>query len=104
MLRCRKRDGHATEPPELVSVVAAATEFDALVAQDVPTILAPTAEDADALRARWGLNTEQKVETSLAYGVAGAETPLTDRFPSLQWQLEPEQREIVLVPCSELTA
>jgi superfamily II DNA or RNA helicase len=101
-LRCRRRDGHAAEPPESVSAVASKTEFDALVAQDVPTILAPTVEDADALRVRWGLNTEQKVETNLAYGVAGAEAPLTDRFPSLQWQLEPEQRDLVLVPCSEL--
>jgi superfamily II DNA or RNA helicase len=101
-IRCRVGEGHALEAPEFVTVVHEVRELNALVPQKVPTLLVPTAAAGEELRDRWRLSAEQKVETTLAYGAAGAATPLSDRFPALQWQIEPDKASLTLIPCSEL--
>lgn len=101
-IRCRVGDAHALEPAENVTVVHELRELNALTPQRVPTLLAPTPSAAEQLRTRWGLSVEEKVATTLAYGEAGEVVPLSDRFPGLQWMIEPSLSELQLVPTSEL--
>jgi superfamily II DNA or RNA helicase len=101
-VRCRVGDSHALEPPENVTVVHDVRELRALQPQKTPTLLVSTLEEEQELQRQWGLSSEEKVETQLAFGSVGEEAPLIDRFPSLQWEIEPERRELTLVPCGEL--
>lgn len=101
-LYCRVGESHQGQPPARITVVSTTAQLDALIQQQLPAILAPTAADAELLRSAWEMGAGTEVETSLAYGVSGEETPLVDRFPSLEWQLDDEHRDLTLVPCDEL--
>ena len=101
-VRCRVGESHALEPPENVTVVHDVRELRALQPEKTPTILVSTPAAQQVLKREWGLSSEEKVETQLAFGSVGEEAPLIDRFPSLQWEVEPERRELTLVPCGEL--
>jgi superfamily II DNA or RNA helicase len=99
---CRIGESHGLESLSKVTVVWTQAQLEALAAQSVPTVLVPSSADADKLRAHWKMGEGAKVETNVAYGVAAEETLLVDRFPSLEWQLDDERHELVLVPCNEL--
>jgi superfamily II DNA or RNA helicase len=101
-LRCRIGHNFGPASPGLVTVVHDPRELKALIPQKVPTLLVASLQEADELRDRWGLNKEQKVETSLAYAATGESVPLCDQFPALQWEIDPEAADLMLVPCSEI--
>ncbi len=101
-LRCRIGQGFGPAPAALVTVVHDHRELNALIPQKVPTLLVLSIGEAEELRSSWRLNAEQKVETSLAYSAVGEATPLFDQFPALQWHVEPDAPNLILVPCDEL--
>src|SRR6185503_7242504 len=84
LIRCRTGNGHAMQPPSIVTAVADEREFQALCDGQEPCILAPTKPAADALRGRWGLNSDQRVETQIAHAPSGEPVPLLDRHPALE--------------------
>ena len=101
-LRCRIGHNFGPAAPSLITVLHDPREMRALVPQKVPTLLVSSADEADELRARWGLNTEQKVETSFDYAPAGEPVPVVDQFPALQWEVDTDVADLTLVPCDEI--
>jgi superfamily II DNA or RNA helicase len=101
-LRCRIGHNFGPASPSLVTVLHDPREMRALIPQKVPTLLVASPEEADELRARWGLNMEQKVETSFDYAPAGEAVPIIDQFPALQWEVDTDIADLILVPCGQI--
>ena len=101
-LRCRIGNNFGPASPSLVTVVHDPRQLKALIPQKVPSLLVSSLEEAEELQSRWGLNEEQKVETSFDYAATSEPVPLFDQFPALQWEVDADTPNLILVPCGEI--
>lgn len=99
----RSGGGLVCVPPSEAYVVAGEREFDALVAQHIPTVLAPHAEAADALSTHWHLRSGAVLlDTEVLATPDGEVVPLLDRFPPLRLYTDEDLTELELVPCQDI--
>ncbi|MGY1792806.1 DEAD/DEAH box helicase [Geodermatophilus sp. SYSU D00525] len=88
---------------EDVYVVDDEREYGALLAQSIPVLLVPTAEDATRLVDAWGLaDGSTLLATEVSFTAAGEAGPLVDRFPPLRLYLPPDLEGLELVPCRDI--
>ncbi|GAA3694552.1 hypothetical protein GCM10022399_08910 [Terrabacter ginsenosidimutans] len=102
-IRVRKGPGFVEVPAIRAAVTWRKDVFDSLVAAEVPSLLAMSQGDFDALRDNWGMHDGDDMLTeTVDYELAGEPYPLIDRFPPLRLSLEPTQHNIVVQPCRRL--
>ncbi|WP_250032193.1 DEAD/DEAH box helicase [Paractinoplanes maris] len=68
--RCRVGESWGTRPDDQICVTASREEYDALVLENVPALLAPTQADAEAMISAWGM---QRYATMIMTEVRSAE-------------------------------
>jgi superfamily II DNA or RNA helicase len=103
VIRCRVGKGWNLRPPAETAVVTDPDMVPALELSGQPFLPTATPVDAAALVEKWGLQpTDAVVTKQIVRGASGAEVPLSDQFPALDARLSPNQKDLLLVPCSSL--
>ncbi|MDB4872481.1 MAG: hypothetical protein JWL97_3485, partial [Gemmatimonadales bacterium] len=91
------------EGPETIAVTANKDEYQTLIREKIPALLAPTASVADQMREDWGMLAPSKViEKEIRFVTAGEPVLLTDEFPHLKLSHRSQTDRWSLVRCSEL--
>lgn len=102
-MRCRAADGWTASPTGEVAVAVDRAQYERLLANDVPAVLAPDPDAAARLAAGWGLLTfEQAIVTELNAVPADDLTPLEDVFPRLRVHPGKPLKGLQLQRCSHL--
>ena len=102
-IKCRFGPRLDTEATDAVNVAWDAEDFDALIASELPALIATSREAANLLVERWGLRSAaDSVHTELSYAAEDEAVPLVDTFPLLRGELIDELADLRHVPCSEL--
>lgn len=105
--KIRARTGDAIEllPAGEVCATGDRPRYETLIEAQIPVVLAPNDEDAEALRTNWGLRADEDVVESAVDAIPLVdELPLVDEFPGLKYHLGALARGLVLVRCSEIWA
>ncbi|MEV0401940.1 DEAD/DEAH box helicase [Actinoallomurus sp. NPDC050550] len=102
--RCRVGDGWTCDRPDgEIAVTANRAEYDELIRERVPALLAPTDEAAEQMRETWGMLSPEAVIEKDVRAVPQAEpVSLTDEFPYLKLVRRQQVEGWSLVRCSEL--
>lgn len=100
--RCRIGAEWGTAPDEEITVAVGEEEYDALVREGIPALLAPSAADAERMTGIWGMKAfAGTIEKEVRRTPSSAETLITDEFPHLR-VVAPSSRGWSLLRCSEL--
>lgn len=100
-LRCRVGQEHETRPCAEVVVLSDDSQFEALVAQGVPSIRVDSAADVEHLVASWCVRQPAEVvQTQVDCVLSSAPTPVVDDYPAL-WAVLPDT-EFKVARCTEL--
>ncbi|MFI6451924.1 DEAD/DEAH box helicase [Streptosporangium amethystogenes] len=102
--RCRIGDKWSTERPDNeIAVTAVRDEYDALIRESIPALLAPSSEAAEAMIETWGmLPVSAVIEKEIRYVSQSEPTLLIDEFPHLKISHRSQVTNWSLVRCSEL--
>jgi superfamily II DNA or RNA helicase len=102
-IRCRVSHSHDLRPTKTVTVVS---DPDLVVLLDQtaePYVRVETAEQALLLVERWSLrDADTAVRSEVVAVESGEAEPLADAFPMLRPRLDPQQRALLLQPCTEI--
>jgi superfamily II DNA or RNA helicase len=102
-LRCRVGSAHDARAADLVTVVSDPDLVVLLERTAEPFIRVETAEQQELLVERWSLrDASTAVRSEVAAVESGEAEPLADAFPMLRPRLDPNQRALLLQPCSEI--
>ncbi|WP_460301744.1 DEAD/DEAH box helicase [Actinocorallia aurea] len=103
-LRCRVGSEWKTElGPDEIAVTARRNEYDELVREGVPALLAPTATAAEQMRDAWGMvSPDAVIERDLRF-VSGVDAvPIVHEFPHLRISHRNQVDGVSLLRCTEL--
>jgi len=102
-INCRLGRNHAERPPKEVTVVSSLDQFESLMAESIPALLAPSDAHAEQLKEKWGLALPgTHFQWDVEYSASGSEAVVADKFPGLRHWLSPEQQQMRMVPCSSI--
>lgn len=103
LIRCRVGQAFDMRSPDTVAVAADQHHAGVFTQTAQPFVRVGSDEDEASLVERWGLRpARDTVRTQVTFTPAGEAEPLIDAFPLLRSRLDDAQRELQLVPCSEL--
>ncbi|MBB6345248.1 superfamily II DNA or RNA helicase [Nonomuraea muscovyensis] len=102
--RCRLGSGWRTDIPDgEIAVTADRTQYEALVREQIPALLAPSAEAAGLMREHWRmLAPDDVIQKELRWVEQSEAVPLTDEFPHLKIVKRAQTEGWSLVRCDEL--
>ncbi|MEV6985257.1 DEAD/DEAH box helicase [Sphaerisporangium sp. NPDC051017] len=102
--RSRVGDKWATDRPDNeIAVTADRDEYDTLIREQIPALLVPSVEAAEAMIETWGmLRFSEVVEKEIRYVAQAEPVLLIDEFPHLKVNRRPQVNGWSLVRCSEL--
>jgi superfamily II DNA or RNA helicase len=102
-IRCRVGHAHDVRPAETVTVVSD-DDVAALLEQTAEPYLRVQSHDQQILLVeRWSLrDPSEAVRSEVATVESGEAEPLADAFPMLRPRLDPQQRALLLQPCTEI--
>jgi len=101
--RCRVGDEWTTRPDDEIAVAADRAEYNTLLRERIPALLAPSAEDAARMAAAWGMKRlDEVVEKELRYAADADPVPLTEEFPYLRVRFGGRLAEWTVVRCTQL--
>ncbi len=102
-IRVQRGPGFVEVPADQAAITWRRDVFDSLVAAQVPSVLAVSEGDFQALRDSWKMpDGEDMLTETVDYELAGEAYPLLDRFPPLRLSLEPTQQDVMVQPCKRL--
>ncbi|MFI2237926.1 sacsin N-terminal ATP-binding-like domain-containing protein [Streptomyces chrestomyceticus] len=103
LTRCRIGDAWGTRPDGEITVAVGAAQYQALRAEQLPALLAPTADDAELLIEKWGmLRYADVISLETREVPEGDPVPLVELFPALRQRLNSGNRNSMVQQCSEL--
>lgn len=103
LTRCRIGDAWGTRPDGEITVAVGATQYHALRAEQLPTLLVPTAADAELMIEKWGmLRYADVISLETREVPQGDPVPLVELFPALRQRLNSGNRNSAVQLCSEL--
>lgn len=102
--RCRVGDEWSTDLPDnAIAVTAVCDEYDALVREGIPALLAPSSEAVEAMIETWGmLRVSEVIEKEIRYVSQAEPVLLIDEFPHLKIDHRVQIAGWSLMRCSEL--
>ncbi|MFD1935160.1 DEAD/DEAH box helicase family protein [Nonomuraea mangrovi] len=102
--RCRVGDEWATDRPDNeIAVTAVQDEYDALLREGIPALLAPSSKAAEAMIETWGmLRVSEVIEKEVRYVPQSEPVLLIDEFPHLKISHRAQVTGWSLMRCSEL--
>jgi superfamily II DNA or RNA helicase len=102
--RCRVGgEWRGDQPDDQIVVTANRSDYDALLREHIPALLAPTGAAADRMRETWGMRSPSDViEKELRFVGQGELVVLTDEFPHLKISHRGQVDGWSLTRCSEL--
>ncbi|MFE5079230.1 DEAD/DEAH box helicase [Streptomyces mirabilis] len=103
LTRCRVGDTWDTRPDDEITVAVGTTEYRALRAEQLPTLLVATAEDAELMVEKWSMKRYAEAITRETREVPdGDPVPLVELYPALRQRLSSGHRNAVVQRCTEL--
>ncbi|MFJ7152723.1 DEAD/DEAH box helicase [Streptomyces sp. NPDC100445] len=103
LTRCRIGDAWDTRPDEEITVAVGPTEYRALRAEQLPTLLVATPEDAELMVEKWHMKRYTDTVTRETREVPdGDAVPLVELYPALRLRLNSGNRNSTVQPCKEL--
>ncbi|MDI2130871.1 DEAD/DEAH box helicase [Yinghuangia seranimata] len=101
--RCRVGDTWGTRPDAEIAVASTRADFELLVREEVPALLAPSPEDADAMVQAWGMqHVADVVEEETRYVASAEPRLLVEEFPHLRVTHSKQIAGRRAVACAEL--
>ena len=102
-IRCRVSSGHDARPAEAVTVASDPELISILSQTGEPYVRVGTDSDRRLLVEAWLLrDTDTAVRSEVVSVPSGEPEALGDVFPLLRSRLSPQQRELLLQPCSDI--
>ncbi|MGW4980338.1 DEAD/DEAH box helicase [Streptomyces mirabilis] len=103
LTRCRIGDTWDTRPDDEITVAVGTTEYRALRAEQLPTLLVAAAEDAELMVEKWSMKRYAEAITRETREVPdGDPVPLVELYPALRQRLSSGNRNAVVQRCTEL--
>ncbi|GAA0615938.1 hypothetical protein GCM10010394_52500 [Streptomyces crystallinus] len=103
LTRCRIGDTWGTRPDNEITVAVGTAQYEALRAEQLPTLLVPTADDAELMIEKWGmLRYADVISLETREVPEGDPVPLVELFPALRQRLNSGNRNSMVQRCSEL--
>ncbi|WP_446218661.1 DEAD/DEAH box helicase family protein [Micromonospora sp. IBHARD004] len=101
--RCRIGDNWGTRPDDQICVASSREEYDSLVLETIPALLAPTAADVDAMVQHWGMRRyAETVSTELRKVEETEPVAVVTEYPHLRVLRGRKADGWAFVQCSEL--
>lgn len=103
VIRCRIGPAHDHRPPDGVTAVSSSDLVALLDQTRQPYVQLEMPDEQAVLVERWSLrNASDVVRSEVASVESGEPEPLADAFPMLRPRLDPQQRALLLQPCSDV--
>ncbi|WP_405967316.1 DEAD/DEAH box helicase [Streptomyces sp. NBC_00015] len=103
LTRCRIGDAWGTRPDDEITLAVGPAEYGVLRAEQVPTLLVPTVEDAELMVEKWGMHRySDMISRETREVLEGDPVPLVELYPALRRHLNSSNRNSLVQRCTEL--